>query len=259
MQKLGQHFLKNKKYLKKIAQSLEIKKNDLILEIGAGHGELTLEILKLAPASAKIIAIEKDKKLFEFLNKKFKNYKNLKIILGDALKIINKLNFLKTQNFKIAGNIPYYISGKLFRLISELDKKPEICVFTLQKEVGERICALPRNMNKIGAIIQSWAITKVIENIPKKFFTPPPKVDSVIIILKKIKKPITSQNYCKMVNILFKQPRKTILNNLLAKFENKELILKILSELNISPNLRPQNLSINQILNLSFKFNKFLI
>lgn len=259
MQKLGQHFLKNKKYLKIIAQSLEIKKNDLILEIGPGHGELTLEILKSAHQSTEIIAIEKDKKLFGFLNKKFKSLKNLKIVLGDALKIINNLNFLKNKNFKITGNIPYYITGKLLRLISELDKKPEICVFTLQKEVGERICALPGNMNKIAAITQAWANPKIIQNISKKDFIPPPQVDSVIIVLKKIDNPFISQKYSKMVKILFKQPRKTILNNLLTEFKNKELILKTLSELNVSPNLRPQNFSIEQILNFSFKFNKYLL
>jgi 16S rRNA (adenine1518-N6/adenine1519-N6)-dimethyltransferase len=255
MRYLGQHFLKNKKYLKLIAKSLEIKSGDLILEIGPGHGELTLEILKLLPPQAKLIAIEKDSRLFDILEKKFKNYKNLKIIKGDALKLINKL-LLNQKKFKIAGNIPYYITGKLLRIISELKTKPEICVFTLQKEVGERILSTPPLTNKLSAITLAWAYGKIIKNIPAKEFLPPPKVDSVIIVLNKLLKPVISLKYAKMVNFLFKHPRKTILNNLLKSIKNKPLILDILSKLNINPKERPQNLSVDQILKLSLEFKE---
>ena len=164
------------------------------------------------------------------------------------------------------GNIPYYLTGYLLRLISELKQKPALCVFTVQKEVAERITASPPRMNKLAASVQFWANPEIIGFIPKENFMPAPKVDSAIIkLIPHTKKTTTiiSQlylnsseiNYYKTINVLFRQPRKTILNNLRTVNNElkimKEEIVKKLAEIGINPQARPQNLSVGDIVKIA--------
>lgn len=281
---LGQHFLVNKNKLRKIAEALELKANDIIVEIGPGHGELTREIVYKFISSKvskfKIVAIEKDPVLVDKLVSlkvgKFKN--NIEIIKGDALKVlpeITETSNLKLRTYKLAGNIPYYITGYLFRIIGELKKKPALIVFTLQKEVAERICSEPPKMNLLAASVQFWAEPRIIGYISKKDFRPRPLVDSAIIKLKtgdtftcesKPKRARRTEKgkeeiYYTFIKALFRQPRKTILNNLVASsqyqvsgIKNKEEIIKILKNSGINPSDRPQDLNIEQIRHLSTLF-----
>lgn len=258
MTKLGQHFLKNKKIIKEILGAAELEKEDLVLEIGAGHGELTSELVK---TKTKILAVEKDKKLFEFLKKKFSQEKNLTILNQDILKVLENISKLipANKNFKIIGNIPYYLTGALLRRLGEIKPRPQICVLMLQEEVGKRLCAKHPNYNRLGAIVQFWSEPEIIKIVSKKNFYPQPKVDSSIIKLK-IKKEepkIDFRKYCWIVNILFKQPRKTILNNLLVVNKNKNFWLKFLKKTGINPLDRPQNLNIDQIINISKFIDKY--
>ena len=166
MQRLGQHFLKNRSVAKKIVAALELAPGDTVVEIGPGHGELT-ELLKREAwnvnRNIKIIAVEKDRQLAEQLRKKFAEDKNIEIIEGDALRILPELcsalhtsrstiqdshSTLHASRFKIVGNIPYYITGHLLRTIGELPKKPSLSVLMVQEEVAERIAAKPR-MNPV--------------------------------------------------------------------------------------------------------------
>lgn len=273
MRKLGQHFLKNKSKLQEIVEALDLKPEETVIEIGPGHGELT-GFLVLAEKS-KIIAIEKDRKFVQLLKKKFENGKNLEIIQGDALRVIPKL---KIKNYKIVGNIPYYITGYLLRILGELENKPSLIVLTIQKEVAERICAQPPRMNLLAASVQFWAEPKIVDYISKKDFWPIPKVDSAVIKLNpitlfgrssiKCNKDYYEEKYYKLIKILFKQPRKTILNNLKSPVyakpacrtgrastgRQKEEIIKILEALKINPVDRPQNLTLDQIKKLTSLF-----
>ena len=250
--RLGQHFLKDRNVLKKITEALEIQSGDFVIEIGSGQGSLT-ELLMEAPIN-KIIAIEKDKKLALDLKLKNRDGTILEVIEGDALKILptvtNKLN----REYKLIGNIPYYITGYLLRVIAELENKPSLIVFTIQKEVAERLTAQPPAMNLLAASVQYWAEPKIITSIPAGSFSPPPKVDSAIISLK-TKKVKDSESYYKFIKILFKQPRKTILNNLAESLElNKDEIGKKLSSLDIKERSRPQNLDLKTIQKMSKLF-----
>jgi len=276
MPKLGQHFLINKKKIKKIIEALELKKGDTIIEIGPGHGELT-EKLKVKSLKLKVIAIEKDKKLAGAIRnlieiQKLRNY--VEIIEGDALKILLKLTKsykLKTKSYKIVGNIPYYITGRLLRILSELENKPSLIVLTVQKEVAERLIAQPPKMNLLAASVQFWAKPEIIGYISKKDFRPAPKVDSAIIKLEadrcgsmrklEADRCGLKQNYYRLIKILFKQPRKTILNNILEaekrgfmriiEADKRGFLTKKLHKIVINPQDRPQNLTIKQIIKLS--------
>ena len=279
---LGQHFLINKDKVRKIVEALGLKDGDVIIEIGPGHGELTKELvnkfISLKINKFKIIAIEKDKKLVEILrNKMALPYREapcpdkaivgvvgaVEVIEGDALRILSKITNdlqLTTNDYKIVGNIPYYITGYLLRILGELEHKPSLIVLTIQKEVAERVCAKVGKMNLLAASVQFWAKPEIVDFISKKDFKPMPKVDSAIIRLAIRVQPLATREnadkYYQFIRILFKQPRKTISNNLLvvccnAKYANtrecREEIIKKLRKLGIDPQARPQDLSIEQI------------
>lgn len=271
---LGQHFLKNKNQLKKITAALELESGDIVIEIGPGHGELT-EKLKAQSSKIKVVAIEKDTQLassLELLALRNK-WHEVDIIKGDALKVlpeITKRLKLKPyakggsasgrKSYKLTGNIPYYITGHLFRVIGELTQKPELVVFTIQKEVAERICALRQaqgkaTMNLLAASIQFWAEPQIIGFIPRRDFRPEPKVDSSIIKLKVQNSQLKSDNnYYKFIRILFKQPRKTISNNLRLIEKKSETRDEKIKKAGVNPTDRPQDLSIAQVIELSKNF-----
>ncbi|MDO8664662.1 MAG: rRNA adenine dimethyltransferase family protein [Candidatus Liptonbacteria bacterium] len=293
MAKLGQHFLTDKNALKKISALLDLsakggsasggKDGDTVIEIGPGHGELTDE-LRIMNNELRIIAIEKDGQLVEVLQKKFSGDKNIEVICGDALKLLSSIihnSSFAIHNYKLTGNIPYYITGKLLRTISELQEKPEVSVFTIQKEVAERICAQPKRMNpvrgraplgarstrplaraasngmnRLAASVQFWAEPKIAFIIPRDSFRPIPEVDSATIVLKKtVPREVKTDSYYKAVRSIFAQPRKTVLNNISdgMGISKKETIEK-LGGVGIETNLRPQNLSVEDIIKIASVF-----
>ncbi|QQG42714.1 MAG: ribosomal RNA small subunit methyltransferase A [Candidatus Giovannonibacteria bacterium] len=179
--RLGQHFLNNKKILEEMARAAKISKQDIVLEVGPGMGSLT-EIL--AARAKKVIAVEKDRELIPVLREKFKDFKNMEIIEGDVLKIFNFQFpiFNKFKNFKVVANLPYYITSRFLRLfLSETKFRSKLIVLMVQKEVAERICAKPPRMNLLALSVQAYAEPEIIRYVSKNFFSPPPKVDSVII------------------------------------------------------------------------------
>jgi 16S rRNA (adenine1518-N6/adenine1519-N6)-dimethyltransferase len=299
-QKLGQHFLKNNLAIKKIIAAINIQSGDVIIEIGPGTGALTFPLMKecaekKCPDSvedsrlcrSKLIAIEKDELLAKNLGENIQlPISNFQIIKGDVIKVLPKLidNWkLEIRNWKLVGNIPYYITGKLLRIISELKYKPKLTVLMIQKEVAERIIASPPRMNLLAAATQFWAKPEIILKLKPADFDPAPEVDSAVIKLTtkvaipanepesrsgkqeeldsrfhrndKIKNENSAketENYYKLIHIIFKQPRKTLLNNLKDGTDiPKEKLEKLLKMLNLSLNCRPQNLTIDNIIKLT--------
>jgi len=250
MKRLGQYFLKNKGVSHKIASVLEIQDDDTIIEIGPGHGELTREIIS-ENKEARIVAIEKDAELAGQLQEGFKDEARIRILTGDALKIIPELTSEKDiQNYKLTGNIPYYITGFLLRTLGELTNKPSVSVLMIQKEVAERLNAKPPHMNRLAASVGFWAESKILFSVSRENFSPPPEVDSAVISLRtKEELGEGEAKYYALVRMLFKQPRKTIFNNL--RGSGPENIESALKELGINPQDRPQNLEIQNIIALS--------
>ncbi|KKU91584.1 MAG: Ribosomal RNA small subunit methyltransferase A [Candidatus Jorgensenbacteria bacterium GW2011_GWA1_48_11] len=254
-EKLGQHFLKNSRKIKGIAAALDLEANDIVIEIGPGHGELTRE-LRIKNGGIRIIAIEKDKKLAEGLREKFFGDEKLEIIEDDALKalpsIIHDSKFI-IQNYKLVGNIPYYITGHLLRVIGELRKKPELAVLTVQREVALRLCARPPRMNLLSAAVRFWAEPKIVDFIPKKDFSPQPRVDSAIVRLEtRPTEGKTEENYYRLTRAVFQQPRKTVFNNLkAARLTTEVKLLTLLRKNNISSLARPQDLSLETLKKLA--------
>jgi len=254
--KLGQNFLKDKRKLKKIIPLLQIEPGDIIFEIGAGHGELTDEIIKIYP-SAQLFLLEKDVKLAAFLINKYKENKNIKIIDGDVLEELPILATQTKNNFKIIGNIPYYLTGKIFRTISSLETPPQSAILMVQKEVGERAVFQKDRFNSLSASIEVWGIAKIVASISRQSFSPVPKVDSVFLLITKKDQPLSSQEkeaYFSLLKIAFQHPRKTLLNNLSHQLEiSKEELQQAISDASLPANSRPQNLDFESLLSLSKK------
>ncbi len=252
----------NKEKLQKIVGALELEQGDLVFEIGPGHGELT-EAIKYQVSGVNIIAIEKDRELAAALKGKYKDDLRVEIVEGDALKILSELlqrHNLKDKSYKIVGNIPYYITGHLLRILGELKNKPARIVLTIQKEVAERICAAPPRMNLLAASVQFWAEAEIIDYISRKDFLPAPEVDSAIIVLRPRRAAFTQigdEHYYRFIKILFQHPRKTLLNNLksqISNLKNKEEIIKELKKIGINPQDRPQDLGLDNIIELAKSF-----
>jgi 16S rRNA (adenine1518-N6/adenine1519-N6)-dimethyltransferase len=241
---LGQNFLKSKPALKKIAEALDLKPEEEVVEVGPGEGQLTEELIKF---QINLTAIEKDYRLAPELAKKYKE--RVKIIEGDILEELPKIAKkykAKNLNYKLIGNIPYYLTGKLLRIIPDLAKPPEVCVFTIQKEVADRICAGPNELSLISAAIQGWGRPKKLFNLKKELFSPKPKVDSSTIRID-LNSELVGPNYYQLLQHLFRQPRKTLGNNLKSLWQEKNIEkergLEILKSIGITENLRAQNLT----------------
>ena len=145
------------------------------------------------------------------------------------------------------------------RILSELKNKPALTVLMLQKEVAERIAAKPPKMNLLAAAVQFWAEPKILFALKPRDFSPPPKVESAVVTLNSKPHTLNPEKYYKFIHILFKQPRKTLLNNLQGGLKlPKNEIETALKSLKINPQTRPQNLSLEVInrLNLLGKKRK---
>ncbi len=266
MPRLAQHFLKDRDILKKIAAAAEPSDGDLIIEIGPGHGELTTE-LRAANKKCRIIAVEKDPHLASALEKKFSSDSNITIINSDIRDLL-KSKFakqttsiencnLKIENsfYKIAGNIPYYLTGRLLRLIGELPRPPRLTVLTIQKEVAARLTPPPNRYNLLAASVAWWGIAETLFSIPRGQFSPSPKVDSAVIKISlrpQIGSPAEAERYFRLVRAAFTQPRQLLVNNLTRGLKlPKAEISKALSSLSLPPNSRPQNLNFELLLKLN--------
>lgn len=243
--RLGQHFLRNRAALKRIAAALAITSKDTVFEIGPGHGELTRELLSYSPR--RLVVFERDPVLAADLPNLAPD---IEVRLGDALEEL-PLAAADTGDFLLAGNIPYYISGHLFRILGELPHPPLRSVFTIQKEVADRIVSGPPHMNRLAASLQVWAEPQKLFNLPARDFSPPPEVDSASLLLTRRPAPLAS-NFDRVLTSVFAQPRKTVANNLrtymhcpLVEMETR------LAALDISPSLRPQDLSLAQLIRIS--------
>ena len=250
---LGQNFLINPHILDKIVTAAEISKNDIILEIGPGTGLLTK---KLADKAGQIIAIEKDNRLIEPLRERFRGYNNVEIKEGDILN--TKIGELfENSEYKVVGNIPYYITSNLLRTVFEstdwqrpTGRGPALIVLTIQREVAQRIIAKPPHMNLLALSVQYYSEPEIIGYISKNNFRPVPKVDSAIIKLTprhSTQDKTEDEKLFELIKIGFSEKRKQLANLLSKKLStDKEGIANAFQKTGIRLDTRAENLSLEQ-------------
>ncbi len=270
---LGQNFLIDQDVINKIVECSNLKKDDLVIEIGPGLGTLTKELLNSA---GKIICIELDPKMVSILKDRFHLYDNFQVINADILKtniseiISNEKKLGNIKTAKIVSNLPYYITTPIIMKLLEDKLDLESITVMIQKEVADRLCAKPGNKN-CGAITYSvyyYSIAEKIIDVPSSAFIPKPEVTSEVIKLNIRDNPAI---YVKDENLLFKiikysfmQRRKTLLNSLCNSkiFSSKSDGIEILNKLELSQNIRAENLSLNDFGKLADllydRFNNFL-
>ena len=260
---LGQNFLIDDEVILDIVRGAEVGNNDLVIEIGPGLGSLTKILLEKAK---KVICVELDKKMIKILCDRFKDRQNLEIINADILRLdLNKIiNEEKEQyiNVKIVANLPYYITTPIIMKLIEEKLDIESITVMIQKEVAERLIAIPGNKDT-GAItyaVYYYCESHKIREVQNTSFIPEPEVTSEVISLKIRKKPVVQvENEKVFFNIIksaFMQRRKTLLNALVnaTVFRNKEEGDRILREINLNENVRAENLTIEDFAKLTYKF-----
>lgn len=260
--RLGQHFLVDPDILNKVIRTARVGKEDVVLEVGPGLGEMTLA---LAHRVKKVIAIEIDPKLVAILNQKAKDYPNVEMMKSDILKVDFKHLFKRErQTIKVVANLPYQISTPLlFRFI---ESKEAFSTFTLmlQKEVAERMVAPPgrKEYGPLSIFVQLFLNLSILFFIKPSAFFPPPKVESAVVHMVWKEKPMVDikdeEWFKKIVRSCFGYRRKTLINAL------KHSALSIpgdvetrIKEIGIDPRRRPETLTIEEFIRLAEALRNF--
>ena len=259
---LGQNFLIDENVVDKIVEKSNISKEDLVIEIGPGLGTLTSKLLEKA---GKVVAIELDKKMLNILNDRFYLYDNFSLINQDVLKVdLGKLieeekekNGLK--NAKIVANLPYYITTPIIMKLLEEKLDLESITVMIQKEVANRLVSIPgsKSAGAITYTVYFYSIAKELLEVPNNSFIPEPEVTSEVIKLDiRKEEPVKVKSKKVMFRIIkcaFMQRRKTLLNALVNTkvFLNKEEGIKVLKELNLSEDIRPEKLTLEDFANIT--------
>lgn len=249
---LGQHFLTSDYAPKKMCDAANLQVGDIVLEIGPGTGILTKEILM---RGATVIAIEADIRAINSLQKTFQSEIDngqLTIHHHDARKLHVGDFGLQHQKFKVVSNIPYYLSGFLFRNLLDASCQPNTLVFLIQKEVAERIARDPKE-SLLSLSIKVFGDPSYICTVKRGHFTPPPKIDSAIVAISNISQDklnhIDTQLFFTIIHLGFAQKRKQLLRNLSQTYE-RGYLETIFTTLSLPLTVRAEDISINTWLHL---------
>jgi len=259
VRKLGQHFLNDPGILNKILRVIDPKPEDRIIEIGAGKGSLTF---LLARQAGQVIAIEKDENLIPFL--KSKKTANLTILEKDVLRVdfreLLAAGGAVPGPVKLVGNLPYSISSPLMFKALENKEFFQICVFLVQKEVAERICSQPgsKKYAPLSILVENDFSARVHFLVHAGSFSPPPRVESALISLVKRPAPLfhvsDERLFLEFLQAMFRQRRKTLLNNLRNSGWLPEAIRASFADFGLDRAARPEELTLAQFIKL-FEFS----
>ena len=239
---LGQHWLKDPEILADIAEAAELTGDDVVLEIGPGLGTLTSRLLARANS---VTAVEFDADLARKLPGQFPG-KKLTVVNQDILQFdLNQL----PKNYKVVANVPYYITSKIVEKLMTAENKPSIAVLLVQKEVAERIAAEAGNMSVLSVSVQIFAEVELDIEVPRQFFTPPPKVDSQVVILRTRNNPLITpedqRDFFRIVKAGFSAKRKKLRSSLSGGLGiDKSAVEELLKNAGISPDARAEDLAI---------------
>ncbi len=239
---LGQHWLYDDESLTAMANAANVSQGDTVLEIGPGLGTLTK---KLVDRAQLVVAIELDDKLAAGLPNRVAA-DNLRVLSEDVLRF--DLSSL-APNYKVVANLPYYLTSHILRLLCESQTPFSEAALLVQKEVAERVCALPGQTSLLSISVQFYCEASMGMIVPAELFTPPPKVDSQILILRYRQVPLFSdvdtKLFFRVVKAGFSQRRKTVLNSLSAGLHlDRKQTTELLAKAHIDPGARAQSLSL---------------
>lgn len=254
--KLGQNFLIDARIVQGIVEAAEIEPGDCVLEIGPGIGTLTQG---LAEAGADVTAVELDKKLPAVLKETLKAYDNVRIVPGDILKV-NIPEIMGEAPFKVAANLPYYITTPILMTLLERRLPITHMVTMVQKEVAERMTAKPgsRIYGALSVAVQYYTEPEIVLDVPPRSFIPAPEVMSVVVSCRVRKEPAVAVQdeklFFRVVKAAFGQRRKTLMNALKGGGFSKEAVRDALEQSGIDPTRRGETLTLEEFGRLADAF-----
>lgn len=249
---LGQHWLTDRDILASIADDGDLNEQDTVLEIGPGLGTLTSILLRRAD---RVIAVEFDENLARKLPGQFPGT-SLEVVHEDILQYdLTKL----PRGYKVVANVPYYITSKIIEKLMMSDNSPSKVVLLIQKEVAERIVASPGDMSILAISVQIFAQVRLGDIVEAGAFTPPPKVDSQTVILETRPQPLVApdlqRSFFRVVKAGFMAKRKKLRSSLAAGLSLEKVAIEtLLSSVTISPDLRAEDLSIEDWIKLTHAY-----
>lgn len=220
---LGQHFLVDSRVLGRIVAAAELAADDVVVEVGPGLGVLTQE---LAARAGRVVAVELDAELAAALQEIFGEKPTVSIVNADILQVPPQELLREAAGngaaalppYKVVANLPYYIASPVLRHFLEAEHKPRLMVVMVQKEVGQRIAALPGKMSLLSVAVQLYGHPQVVARVPPHSFYPPPKVSSVVLRIQVYERPAVAgadvEHFFRVVRAGFSAPRKQLRNAL---------------------------------------------
>jgi len=264
---LGQHFLIDESPIFAMAEAAGLTPEDEVLEIGPGLGILTVNLVQRVK---KVVAVEKDRNLIPVLADVTRDFKNICVIEEDVLKL--DLEQLKEKffgsTFKVVANLPYYITSPIIMKIVKNRRLITLAVLMVQKEVAQRLAAVPggKDYGILTIAVQLYADVDIVCDVGREAFLPPPKVESAVIRIDLRQSPRVKLEdealFFKVVEAAFGERRKTIRNSLKARLELRGMpegaVEKALEEARIDPLRRGETLSIEEFAALTREITKLL-
>lgn len=268
----GQNFLIDEEAYEAMIEVAQLKKTDVVLEVGPGLGFLTE---RLAARTQKVFAVELDDTVAPILKKRLKTegITNVTVYNEDILNFTNSWaqDIQSTKQLKVVANLPYNITSFFLRKFiagNEANIKPLSLTLMLQKEVGERLAAQAGDMSLLSVSVQMYAIVTLYDYVPPQSFWPSPKVGSMIVsiergnhYLKQLEElGISEKFFFRIVKIGFSARRKMLYANLRSGLQlSKEIIIKAMNQAKINENVRAQELSLENWLKLIATIREYMV
>jgi len=248
---LGQHFLSDRRILRRIVAAAEVGPSNAVIEVGAGVGSLTAE---LAEAGARVAAVEVDEGLCTYLRRRFAGQARVAVICKDVLSLSPGALLAEagvTPPYLVVANLPYYIAAPVLRHFLEAAAPPQRLVIMVQKEVAESIVAGPGRMSLLGVSVQLYGEPRLLFTVSPSAFYPPPKVTSAVVRLDVAPQPRARvddvERFFRVVRAGFSAPRKQLRNALALGLRlDTVAAASLLAIAGIDPRLRAQALSLEQ-------------
>lgn len=254
---LGQHFLNSDVVPRWLCDAADLTPGETVLEIGPGTGALTKALLD---RGVTVIALEADQRAITVLEETFADElaSNRLVLHHCDVRTLDLHTFgLTDHSFKVVANIPYYLSGFLFRTLLESTIQPNTLVFLTQKEVAKRACSSNKNGDKeslLSLSVQAFGEARYVKTVSRGHFTPPPKVDSGIIAISHINRThfdrVDQTLFFIILHLGFGQKRKQLLGNLSATYDRQQLIT-LFSDIDLPLTIRAEDVSLTHWLQLT--------